>query len=62
MFGPGPSEELRLESEIARHDPVNEDSSKAEYDDHLERERGDAAQGHQPSLVERFKRWFSARF
>jgi hypothetical protein len=62
MFGSGPSEEIRLETRMAKHEPIDEQTSKARYDDHLDGEQKDADAGRRPSALERFKRWFSARF
>ena len=40
----------------------NEGLSQAEYETQIEHEIDDAQLGKQPSMVERLKRWFSARF
>lgn len=40
----------------------NEGLSHAEYETQIEHEMDDTAHGKQPSVLERFKRWFSARF
>jgi hypothetical protein len=40
----------------------NEGLSQAKYANDVEHEADDAAHGRQPPLMERVKRWFSARF
>jgi hypothetical protein len=40
----------------------NEGSSRAEYETQIEHEQTEAERGNLPGPIERFKRWFSARF
>ena len=40
----------------------NEGMSQAKYSNQLDNETRDEAAGKGPGLIERFKRWFSARF
>jgi len=40
----------------------NEGLAQAKYETEIEHEQADGAHGKRPSAVERFKRWFSARF
>ena len=66
-FGPaqGPFDQIRVDSKQAELDVIqrkNEIVSKATYDDKLSNEQDAAAAGRGPGPLERFKRWFSARF
>ena len=66
-FGPasGPFDEQRVEAKQAELDHQQHERefvSQAKYDNALNHERQAAAAGHGPGPLERFKRWFSARF
>jgi hypothetical protein len=66
-FGPaqGPFDQQRVEAKQAQLDAEERDRelvAKAKYDDNLGREQTEAAAGRRPGSLERFKRWFSARF
>ena len=44
------------------HQLPNEGLSQAKYANQMDQEERDLAAGRGPGLIERFKRWFSARF
>jgi|1186.fasta_scaffold05226_4 hypothetical protein len=66
-FGPapGPFDEQRVNAKQAELDNQERDReavSQAKYDDRLRHEQDAATAGNGPGPLERFKRWFSARF
>jgi hypothetical protein len=62
MFGSGPTEEIRLESKTAQQVAPDEQESQARFNEKLDHNNDDAAGRPSYSMIERFKRWFSARF
>jgi hypothetical protein len=57
--------DARADTELAAADSRSghDDAlSQARYDEQMKREEADAAAGRRPGMLERFKRWFSARF
>jgi len=61
MFGSGPSEEIRLESETVEQQPPDQQESKARFDQQLDHEKATSDDGRKPGAVKRLKRWFAGK-